>query len=134
MSLDLGSLIYGAVSPDGRSIVCRHKSEEGNTESRVAVFPFSPGNRRPTFFEIPIIDRVIVRWTVDGRSLTYAASESGAYNLWNRPITGGAPKRLTDISSNEIWDFAWSPDGKRLAYVLGADMQNVVLIRHSPAK
>src|SRR6185503_2685642 len=115
-------------------IVCRHKSEQGNTESRVAVFPFSTVKMPPIFFEIPIIGRVIVRWAADGRALTYATTQSGAYNLWNRPINGGAPKQLTDISSNEIWDFAWSRDGKRLAYVLGDDMQNVVLIRRSQTK
>jgi eukaryotic-like serine/threonine-protein kinase len=37
--------------------------------------------------------------------------------LWAMPVLGGSPKRLGDVVGGSG---AWSPDGKRLAYVMGA--------------
>jgi serine/threonine protein kinase/Tol biopolymer transport system component len=126
--VDIGDSIYGVVSPDGKSIVCRNESEQRGGEPRIAVFPFDRSSRQPTFFDLPISE-VIVKWTPDGRALTYAASDDDLYNIWNKPIHGGAPKQVTDTSANEVLDFAWSSDGKRLAYILGTRLQNAVHIK-----
>jgi eukaryotic-like serine/threonine-protein kinase len=39
--------------------------------------------------------------------------------LWAFPVLGGAPRRLGDLQGH---DGAWSPDGKRLVYATGSDL------------
>jgi Tol biopolymer transport system component len=65
------------------------------------------------------------RWTPDGRGLAYA--EKG--NIWVQSLDGGQPRQLTKFTDQEITDFAWSPDGKRLAVSRRTDLADVVLIK-----
>jgi hypothetical protein len=65
--------------------------------------------------------------------LTYSAGDL-AENLWNQPIGGGPPRRMTNFDTGEIFNFAWSRDGKRLAVVRGSRSQDVVLISNFRAK
>jgi len=50
----------------------------------------------------------------DGQSLAYAAWEGDNLYINSLPVAGGVPKRLTEANTEEP---AFSPDGKRLAYV-----------------
>jgi Tol biopolymer transport system component len=70
-----------------------------------------------------------VRWTADGRFLTYIDTHDGVSNIWSRPVDGGAPRQLTDFKADQIFRFAWSRDGKRLACSRGAIANDVILIR-----
>ena len=52
--------------------------------------------------------------------MTYAEVKDGVWNLWNQPIDGGAPKPVTNFTSDQIFSFGWSTDdGKRLAIARG---------------
>jgi Tol biopolymer transport system component len=69
------------------------------------------------------------RWSPDGRSVLYLNSRDGTNNLVSQPIDGGAPKRLTNFRENGIGFFAFSHDGKKIAFVRSATRSDVVLIR-----
>lgn len=69
-----------------------------------------------------------MRWTADGRALTYIVTREGVSNLWNQPLAGGPPKQLTNFQSETIFSFGWSRDGKQLALVRGVANNDVVLI------
>lgn len=69
-----------------------------------------------------------LRFTPDGKSLAYVVSERGVSNIWTMPLTGGAPKQLTDFKTDLIFDFAWSHDGKFLALSRGEISRDVVLL------
>jgi Tol biopolymer transport system component len=54
----------------------------------------------------------------DGQKVAYYRRERGVHNLWQQPVRGGDPLRLTDFhlsraTNQTILAFAWSPDGKR---------------------
>lgn len=70
-----------------------------------------------------------VQWATDGRSLTYVNTRSGVSNLWSIPLNGGTPKQITHFDSYQIFRYAWSHEGKRLALVRGVQNGDVVLIR-----
>ena len=69
-----------------------------------------------------------LRWTSDGRALTYIDTINGVSNIWSLPIDGGAPKQLTDFKTDQIFWFDFSPDGK-LAVSRGTQTSDVILIR-----
>ena len=56
------------------------------------------------------------------------------WNLWNQPIDGGAPKPVTNFTSEQIFSFAWSADGKRLAIARGTVTNDVVLVSNLPGE
>ena len=92
------------------------------------VIPFEGGPAIKTFDVPPTVDLGGVRWTPDGRALTYIDTR-GTPNLWSQPYDGGPPKQLTDFKVNGVWQRAWSLDGKWLALARGTVTKDVVLIK-----
>ena len=71
------------------------------------------------------------RFTPDGKSVTYGVRINGVDNLWAQPLDGSPAHFITFFKSDQIVDFHWSPDGKKLAIVRGRTDSNVVLIREA---
>jgi serine/threonine protein kinase/Tol biopolymer transport system component len=68
------------------------------------------------------------RWTPDGRGMAFI-DNADPKNIWIQPIDGGAPYPLTRFADKIIKDFAWSPDGQRLAITRGTSLADLVLIK-----
>jgi eukaryotic-like serine/threonine-protein kinase len=67
-------------------------------------------------------------WSPDGKTLRYVQVDKGAGNIWEQPASGGAPRRVSSFSSQQIFSFAWSRIGKKLAMARGQTRSDVVLI------
>jgi Tol biopolymer transport system component len=74
----------------------------------------------------------MMQWTHDGRAVTYPEVKDGVWNLWSQPIDGSPPKAVTNFTSDQIFNFAWSQDGKRLAIARGTVTNDVVLVSNLP--
>ena len=48
--------------------------------------------------------------------------------MWEQPLEGGKPKRLTKFTSGRILDLTWSSDHQRLLLTRGDVTSDVVLI------
>ncbi|MGH9831705.1 MAG: winged helix-turn-helix domain-containing protein [Blastocatellia bacterium] len=119
---------YPAISPDGKLLACLHAEGPGPTPWNIAVYPFD-GGRPIKIFSQPLQSQTI-RWTPDGRGLTYAENPvSGASKLWVQPLDGGQPRLLAEFEADRIFGFDWSRDGNFLACVRGLWATNVALIR-----
>ena len=68
------------------------------------------------------------QWTPDGRGIAYSGG-TDPKNIWVQPIDGGPSHPLTTFTDKTINDFAWSPDGKRLAIARGTFLADMVLIK-----
>jgi Tol biopolymer transport system component len=68
----------------------------------------------------------------DGRGMAGVDDRSGIPNLWTFPFDHSPGKQLTHFPQSEIREFAWSPDGKRIALSRGSMEQNAVLIKAGP--
>lgn len=112
------------VSPDGKLIACYYAADEMGVQVKLAVIPFEGG---PPVKMFDIISPE-VRWTTDGRSLTYIVNRTGMSNIWKQPLDGGPATQLTDFKTDRIFWFDWSRDGKQLAFVRGAVSSDVVQI------
>ena len=110
-------------SPDGKLIACSY----GN--GKVAIIPFEGGSPLKVFeIPTPFVIEPGFQWTSDGRALTFVDSLRGVSNIWSQPIAGGPRKQITKFESEDIFSFAFTRDGKRLALARGVETGDVVLI------
>ena len=116
-----------AVSPDGRWIAFIFTDKQANWQRKLAIMPFEGGPPTKTF-EVPPYVWLRIKWTADGRALTYIDTRDGASNIWSQPVEGGPPKQVTDFEADQIFWFDWSQDGKQLAISRGLQINDVVLI------
>ena len=120
------------VSPDGNLVACFYREDQPNAPwTKIAIIPFAGGDPvkvldlpRLSFTSAPGL-----RWTPDGRALTYIDTINGVSNIWSLPIDGGPPKQLTDFKSDQIFWFDFSRDGKQLAVSRGTQTSDVIVIR-----
>jgi Tol biopolymer transport system component/DNA-binding winged helix-turn-helix (wHTH) protein len=114
------------VSPDGKWVSCFCK-DENDGRYKAALIPFEGG--KPIFIEgMGQLDFHILRWSPDSRALTYIATRQGVSNIWSKPIDGGPARQLTEFTSDRIFRFAWSRDGKFMACERGMVINDAVLI------
>ena len=72
----------------------------------------------------------LLLWSLTGKSVEYVLTQNGASNIWEQPLEGGTPRRLTNFNSGQIFDFDWSADGTRLRLCRGQVNKDVVLLNH----
>jgi Tol biopolymer transport system component len=120
------------VSPDGKWIACFYQDKQGNG-NRVAILPFAGGEPR-VIGEIEYAEFLDVRWSQDSRALTYIVTRDGVSNIWSKLIDGGQPKQLTNFTTDRIFRYAWSRDGKHLACERGQVINDIVLIGAGKSK
>lgn len=114
------------VSPDGNQIAFLYQEGHPILVTKLGVASMAGG---PLEFTVPLpIGVVGLRWAPSGKALQYLLTRSGATNLWEQPLTGGAPRQITNFASGRIFDFAWSRDGKQLLLAKGNQSSDVILI------
>jgi len=116
-----------AISPNGKLIACIYREDQANSSNRIALIPFEGGEPIKVFDE-PTRIGLLIRWTPDGRAVTYIATSAGVSNIWSQPMDGGAPKQLTNFKADQMFWFDWSRNGKQLAVSRGTVTSDVVLI------
>ena len=125
-----GRYFPSAVSPDGKFLAASIRPEgakayslailsiEENAPRVVKEFKFADGADLPNW----------LRWTPDGKRVIYIVTKKGIGNLWAQPVDGGEPKQLTNFTSNRIYSFDFSPDGKEIICARGELSGYVVLL------
>jgi Tol biopolymer transport system component len=117
---------FPAVSPDGKFVAYTYK-EDDKAPYRLAIASIDGGEPLKTF---PASDtgKGPLRWTSDGLAVVLIeTSANGVNNLVAVPISGGAPKQVTDFKSDLIFGYEYSRDGKRLALSRGTIASDVLL-------
>jgi serine/threonine protein kinase/dipeptidyl aminopeptidase/acylaminoacyl peptidase len=119
-----------AVSPDGKSIACLTPNQKASFRWQIGIMPFEGGPVQKTF-DLPSTFgfNAGVRWTRDGRAISYLWDEGSTTNVYAQPIEGGPAKALTKFKSDRTTRFAWSHDGKEILLSRGPQTDDVVLIK-----
>jgi DNA-binding winged helix-turn-helix (wHTH) protein/Tol biopolymer transport system component len=124
------NVVWPTFSPNGKLIAAYYRD---NPQSffKIGVFPISGGGPIKTF-DIPreVFFPGGVRWSPDGRSITYIKTEHDVSNIWSQPLNGGPPKQFTNFTSDQIFRFAWSPNGTELVLERGFNIADVVVINN----
>ena len=115
-----------AISPDGKEVVCFYL-EDQNSPARLAVIPFEGGQPVKTF-PLAAEAGTNLSWSADGSAIVYLVTSGGVSNLWAQPINGTERKQLTSFTSDRIFWFDFSHDGRQLALSRGSRTSDVVVI------
>jgi Tol biopolymer transport system component len=112
-----------AVSPDGRMIAFHTVRQSGQGLWLMDMVTRSEVKLTSGADHFP-------RFTSDGGSILFSRMEHGRQSLWRVPVIGGTPRRVLE----EAFDADPSPDGARMAYVLGTADSAGVRVRLMVAK
>ena len=119
-------LNWVGISPDSKSFAAGYQE---NGKPKLAVAALEDGEIIKTF-DVPRLAnfRLGIHWTPDGNGVTYRDWANG---IWKQELSGGAPARLQGLPPEKLYGYGWSLDGKQFAYVRGAEISDVVLIRNT---
>lgn len=116
------------ISPDGKLAAFPSLEHSGEHKEMLSVVETDGGKAAKTLeFERPRFG--LLHFARDGKGVVYPTRENGVDNLWLQPLDGSKGKQITNFTSEHIFDFHWSFDGKQLALVRGHTDADVVLIR-----
>jgi DNA-binding winged helix-turn-helix (wHTH) protein/Tol biopolymer transport system component len=116
-------------SPDGQFLAFPYDEYVPKPATKLAVISIERGRIHKTFEVQPGVYREsCLRWSADGRGLQYLLTEHDVTNVWEQPLAGGSPKKITNFTSGRIFDFNWSAEGRRLLMSRGEISSNVVLL------
>jgi Tol biopolymer transport system component/DNA-binding winged helix-turn-helix (wHTH) protein len=131
----LGSSASIYISPDGKRIAYlvgpnvpdeTPASPSTSKPNQLKVIPFDGG---VALYQVdwPLSAKA-ARWAPAGDAVEYASTRNGVSNIWRQKLEGGPPKQITNFESGQIFDFAWSHDGRQLALTRGSESSDVILI------
>ena len=117
------------VSPDGKRIACMYfpARDPRIPPFRIGVVSREAGGAFSIFQGSPS-DETRVFWDPDGKAVDYIMNTGRVGNIWRQPLANRPAAPLTDFTTDELFTFAWSRDGRRLAYARGRTSSSVVRI------
>jgi serine/threonine protein kinase len=124
------------ISPDGK-VAAFVTFFSDNPKRLLALLPIdSPQNTKFLDLQHPVpspgsAGTAAVRFTHDGKAVTYVLADQDSANLWLQPLDGSPGKQITNFKSEHIHDFHWSIDGTKLGMVRGHTDSDVVLLQES---
>jgi eukaryotic-like serine/threonine-protein kinase len=115
------------ISPDGKMVLCVSnepwRRRGGKEDPPTKVLDFDSGKVLKT---LDVSSQVI--WAPDSRSVMFVKTSGGVSNIWTQSLVAGTPQPVTTFTSDRIFSYSWSWDGKQLAVVRGDTLSDVVLI------
>lgn len=117
----------GGISHDGKLLFYGVQSIEGGSyHSQILVIP--TGGGAPLYTLSAPYGMQSPQFTPDAKALSFVLTRDHAANIWEQPLAGGNPIQLTHFTSGEMFAFAWSQDGKKLAFSRGSRKSDVVMM------
>lgn len=69
------------------------------------------------------------RFSADGSSVSYIVWSHFDGELYQQPLAGGLPIKLSDLNGESLFSFDWSRDGKRIAIARGFTATDTTILR-----
>jgi Tol biopolymer transport system component len=119
---------WPVVSPDGKTVACWFR-EEAKSPWEIAILPIEGGVPLKILQVASTAGTSIpVRWSADGKAITYIDTRDGVSNIWSQPLEGDSARKVTDFKSDQMFWFDWSRDGKNFTCARGSVTSDAILI------
>jgi hypothetical protein len=120
---------FPQISPDGQKIACSYYPGPNPEYSArpLAVFRAADGHLLRVFNDVSLANAGAA-WTPDGKALIYPVTTHGVDNLWRAPLASRAAEPVTHFQTENLFDYAFSPDFKSIAMARGREATDLVLI------
>ena len=115
------------ISANGTMLAYLSPARDLGRRLATAVICHLPDCSNPTTVALPPLELGRIRWTPNGRGIV--VTDARAMNLIVQPVDGTRPYPLTQFNDRTINDFAFSPDGKRLAISRSVAAHDIVLFK-----
>jgi eukaryotic-like serine/threonine-protein kinase len=119
------------VSPDGKRVCYPYLAADGRFHLKIV--PVNGDGPAVDVSRLPALDPAAraYHWLPDSKGIAFVGAETGVSNIWVTSPPGEPARQLTHFDSGQIFDFAFSPDGKKLAISRGSLTSDVVLLTNS---
>jgi Tol biopolymer transport system component len=68
------------------------------------------------------------QFTPDSKAIAFLLTRNRATNIWEQPFSGGDLVQITKFTNGDMFAYAWSKDGKQLAFSRGQRKSDVVMM------
>jgi WD40 repeat protein len=130
VKLGVKPMLRPVATPRSSYIACEIADQPNDDTRRLAIFD-------------PVGQKVIrsfpdaqspfwVGWKPDASAIFYLTARDNYANVWLQNISGSPARPLTHLAEQRIFAAAWCPDGDRLAYLRGVDLQEIHLLSLGP--
>ena len=107
------------LSPDGKSVAFVRTTTDlasGKRNADIWIVP-ADGSAPPRALTRHEKADNAPRFSPDGKTLAFVSTRSGVPQVYLLDLSGGEPRKLTDVSAGVQDPLVFSPDGKKLAFV-----------------
>jgi serine/threonine protein kinase/Tol biopolymer transport system component len=129
--IPISNTFYWAMSPDGKSVAY---SIWIPAEEKMKIAVRTVEKTEPSVI-LDIWPLAIFKWSPDGKSIIYKERQAG-YRPENLileiDVATGKSRTLLAAGRDQVEDFSYSPDKKKVAVIRGRDRSNAVLISAIP--
>lgn len=118
-----------SLSTDGKYLAFQNltgKSPNGIEEFQVGVIE-TENPQKIKFFNLPATGQFI-KWNAEEKSFDYFIDSLGGAEIWRRKLDEDKPSLIFNIPQDDVFNFAWSKDGQRLAIARGQLLRDAVLL------
>jgi dipeptidyl aminopeptidase/acylaminoacyl peptidase len=113
-----GSKFHPRYSPDGRHLAYS-VDFDGSEAFHLFVHAFDTGDQRDLTPHLSCSQQAQFSWSPDGKQIAIISDQSGQFDVYLVPSTGGEPHLVVDVGY-PAWKVRWSPDGLFLAVIVEA--------------
>jgi Tol biopolymer transport system component/DNA-binding winged helix-turn-helix (wHTH) protein len=116
-----------ALSPDGKWVACYLKNIP-DAPLQLTLLSFNSDEPAKVLDAPSLVNYPPLKWAPDGHAITYVKTQASVSNVWGQAPKGGPVKQLTNFTADQLFRFAWAPDGKRLLCERGTMQRDIVAL------